>query len=159
MSCTMFLVLLKSAGAMWVHTVFVCVCVCVCFCSIYAHKCRFVCAFVCACTDGCCVRSEKRMVVSLSVCLSTCTLTHTDGCSSGWVFVRVRVKMGGVWSGVAASVFRACSLWGVCGRWKRGRMVLVVGGAALPQSRTVRWAGTKQLNGGGAWLAWPGQGT
>lgn len=148
-SCTMYLVLLKSAGAMWIHQS-----VCVCFFGIYAHKCRFVCAFVCACTDGCCVRSEKIMVMSLSMCLSTCTLTRAVGSSSGCVFVRVRVKMGGVWSGAAASVFRACSLWGVCGRWKRGRMVFVVGGAALPQSRTVRWAGTKQLDGG--LLDWPG---
>ena len=30
----------------------------------------------------------------------------------------------------------------------------MVGGAALPQSRTVRWAGTKQLDGGV--LDWPG---
>ncbi len=29
-------------------------------------------------------------------------------------------------------------------------MVMVVGGAALPQSRAVRWAGTKRLDGGAA---------
>ncbi|KAA8589960.1 hypothetical protein FQN60_013325 [Etheostoma spectabile] len=48
------------------------------------------------------------------------------------------------------------SVWEV-GRSEGGREV-VVGGAALPQSRTVQWAGTKRLDGGGCRIGppWPG---
>lgn len=87
------------------------------------------------------------MVMSLCLCVFTCTLTNTGKSSLGGVCVIVcvclylcgREHRGGVWSGVSASVFRSV--------WEVGRRE---GGAALPQSRTVRWAGTKQLDGGAA---------
>lgn len=59
---------------------------------------------------------------------------------------------GGVCGVGIASVFRRGFLWGECGRWEERRVA--VGGVTLPQSGTVRWAGTKRL--GGRWLDWPG---
>lgn len=85
--------------------------------------------------------------------------THTVESSSGGVCVCfcVGVEVGG-WCGVERlHQYSAVAPCEECvGGGKEGGMVVVVvvGGAALPQSRTVRWAGTKRHDGG--LLDWPG---
>lgn len=86
--------------------------------------------------------------------------THTHSRELiGWcvcVFVWEWKWGGGVeWSGCISiqQWLPVRSVWEV-GRREGGMVVVVVGGAALPQSRTVRWAGTKRHDGG--LLDWPG---
>lgn len=103
-----------------------------------------------ACTEGCSEsREESRTVMSLCLCVFTCTFKHKQWRAHRVVCVCfcVGVEVGGLHQYSAVAPYEECVGGG------KGREASSGG---CGQGRTVRWVGTKRLDGG--LLDWPTQG-